>query len=141
MTRHRRRGIIQYHINRANTNESPLSFPLWLHPFFLCLSASFHLSWEGRISLYQNKWVFVKILHLCVITGNQRNSYVFCQGPDSNHVDQLSFFSLVTTSRLLHFTGNVTRDIVHINLHLSVLKHCYITGISFSNYSNFVFTF
>lgn len=67
--------------NRSNTNES-----LSLIPSILSLSIFFSqplfTSLLGRgISLYQNKWVFVKILHLSVIAGNQRNSMFSVKGP------------------------------------------------------------
>lgn len=37
------------------------------------------LFWRGRVGLRQNKWLFVRKLHLSVIAGNQRNAEIFCQ--------------------------------------------------------------
>lgn len=56
---------------RSNTNENLLS-PFFLY-FFLCQPLFTSLLGMG-ISLDQNKWVFVKTLHLSVIASNQRNS-------------------------------------------------------------------
>jgi len=78
--------------------ESLLSSPflLYLSIFYFLLQPLFTSLLGRGISLYQNKWVFVKILHLSVIAYNQRNSTVFCRGADGDHLGSLSFCSPVS---------------------------------------------